>query len=173
MKHNHIDNDIKQLALDDYLSGNMTIKAICGKYKISQGAFNYYKKKNNDYVRNYQLSEIFSGDELISVMSSTQMSNASSIQSTNILSTSNVNKNAPTTTKVMNVNKDVTNVMNKNVPNVMNKNVPNVINVNKNVPKIYVEKSVTTSDVKKGVKVVSYEKLFDNLITNATNAIKK
>ena len=37
MKHNYVGEDIKKLALNEYLEGNGTMKQVCAKYGISQG----------------------------------------------------------------------------------------------------------------------------------------
>ena len=55
MKHNFVNESVKRRALDEYLEGNSTIKQISDKYEISEGTLYLYKKKNAEYVKDYQM----------------------------------------------------------------------------------------------------------------------
>ena len=55
MKHNFIGNDVKKIALDEYLEGNATMTQVSDKYKICMNTFSAYKRKHMDYVNDYTI----------------------------------------------------------------------------------------------------------------------
>jgi hypothetical protein len=55
MKHNFVSNDVKKIALDEYLEGNATMTQVSDKYKICMNTFSAYKRKHTDYVNDYTI----------------------------------------------------------------------------------------------------------------------
>lgn len=55
MKHNFVSNDVKKIALDEYLEGNATMTQVSEKYKICMNTFSAYKRKHTDYVNDYTI----------------------------------------------------------------------------------------------------------------------
>jgi transposase-like protein len=58
MKHNFVGDKVKKQALHEYLDGGSSIKQIAAKYGISDSTMYLYKKKNSNYVKEYQLKMI-------------------------------------------------------------------------------------------------------------------
>lgn len=55
-------NETKQILLDEYLNSGKTINEICEKYNVCRMSFYRYKKKNIDYVTEYQLKNLTHGN---------------------------------------------------------------------------------------------------------------
>ena len=73
MKHNYVGEDVKKIALNEYLEGDLPIKCIAAKYGISPGNLYLYKKKNDEYVKEYllklanQKNDIIYGTSVINI----------------------------------------------------------------------------------------------------------
>jgi predicted DNA-binding protein YlxM (UPF0122 family) len=67
MKHNFIGNDIKRIALDEYLEGDVSMTQVADKYKICMNTLCAYKRDNIKYVNDYTLylANKKSGNEVV------------------------------------------------------------------------------------------------------------
>ena len=63
MKREHKTDDVKKIALDDYLSGDKSMKVVCQKYKIPYNTFVAYKARNKEYVTQWQLKNTKTTDK--------------------------------------------------------------------------------------------------------------
>lgn len=161
MKHNYISDDIKKKALDDYLSGDASIKCVCEKYNMSTTTFNTYKNKNDDYVKNFKspiikMKKNKNEDQIVKDFLDTEnLMNEikkGKYQSNIYVDTSGDNKNKKhKSEKYKNIIDDIQNNTKINE----NKN-----NKNKNVETKVVNKT-------KKLKIISYEKEIEELINNA------